>query len=236
MTARARGDEPIVRLRKVLELERKQGSRNTAVMGGLDRFLRTLVEGKGLPDGSPASGAIGSLPAGGYEALTQVERKRWLNEALAAASGRPAPPQGKKPAAPPRAKQPEHPPGVGAPLTVLKGVKAGLAGRFDTIGVRTVRDLLYLFPRRHNDFANLRPIAELTAGADETIWISRVCSQTIRSSPADVSPFSALSFLTPHHPSVDGMRLQREVAWVVDDHDRATGPHSIPDGQFLFRR
>ncbi len=165
-------EDALERLRKILELERTKGCDDTAVMGGLDRFLRTILGRDGLPARSPAVRAIRSLPPGGYRALTSTARRRWLEQTLAAASGRPAPPQRKAPsrartATPAR----EQPAGVDAPVTVLKGVKSGLAGRFDKLGVRTVHDLLYLFPRRHNDFARLRKIGELTPGEEETVRV-----------------------------------------------------------------
>ena len=52
---------------------------------------------------------------------------------------------------------------------MLKGVKGATAGKFEKLGVTTVRDLLYYFPRRHNDFASLRPISELTPGEEQTV-------------------------------------------------------------------
>ena len=161
--------EALERLRKVLELERAKGYADTAVMGGLDRFLGTLLERDGLPSSSPAVRAIRSLPSDGYRRLAAPERRRWLEETLATTTGRPPTrPKARsqpRPAAPLRA----HPARADAPITVLKGVKSALAARFEKLGVGTVRDLLYLFPRRHNDFAHLRPIGELTPGAEGTV-------------------------------------------------------------------
>jgi len=154
--------DPLERLRKILSLEQSKGCDNSAVMGGLDRFLRTLLERNGLPAGSPVAQALRALPPGGYARLSKAERRRWLDGALAAASGAPLPaPRGPAPPPPPK--------DVDAPVTVLKGVKATLAGRFENLNVRTVRDLLYLFPHRHNDYANLRRISELEPGADATV-------------------------------------------------------------------
>ena len=48
-------------------------------------------------------------------------------------------------------------------------MKPNLAARLETLDVRTVGDLLHLFPRRHNDFARLRRIGELTPGEEETV-------------------------------------------------------------------
>ncbi|MEX0786583.1 MAG: OB-fold nucleic acid binding domain-containing protein, partial [Dehalococcoidia bacterium] len=164
-TATAAG--PVESLRKVLELERKKGYRDDAAVGGLDRFLRAMQERDGLPDGSPVAQAVRELPQGGYRALDAPERRRWLQEALRAAGGGVTPAAGQPARRPPPA--PRTRPTLDSPVTVLKGVKEGLAVRYEKLGVRTVRDLLYLFPRRHNDYAKLRRISELTAGEEETV-------------------------------------------------------------------
>jgi ATP-dependent DNA helicase RecG len=57
-------------------------------------------------------------------------------------------------------------------VTVIKGVKEAMQARLAKLGIATVRDLLYLFPNRHNDFANVRPIAELTPDEDQTALVT----------------------------------------------------------------
>ncbi|MEX1255194.1 MAG: ATP-dependent DNA helicase RecG [Dehalococcoidia bacterium] len=162
---------PVEALRKVLALERQRGCNNSAVYGGLDGFLHNLLGADGFPPDSPVGQAIGSLPEGGYARLSVADRQAWLDGALAAAAGRAAPaaPVAKPaPRARPAATEERQAP-VDAPVTVLKGVKDALAARFEKLDVRTVRDLLYLFPRRHSDFGRLRQIAELTPGSEETV-------------------------------------------------------------------
>jgi ATP-dependent DNA helicase RecG len=168
VSPRTTGDDPpLEQLRKVLELERRKRYNDSAVYGGLDRFLANLSQRNGLPPDSPLARAIRALPDGGYHDLSVDDRRRWLEAALTALRGSPPPP---KPAPRPRAPAPRaQPPGLDAPVTVLKGVKAAMAEKFEKLNVHTVRDLLYLFPRRHNDFAKLRKIAELTPGEEETV-------------------------------------------------------------------
>ncbi len=55
------------------------------------------------------------------------------------------------------------------PITLLRGVSEKFAALFAKLGVMTIRDLLYFFPRRHDDFSQLHKIAELTYGATETV-------------------------------------------------------------------
>ena len=40
---------------------------------------------------------------------------------------------------------------------------------FERLGIFTVRDLLYFFPRRYDDFSALKPISALTYGQIETV-------------------------------------------------------------------
>ena len=54
----AQAGEALEQLRKVLALERTKGYADTAVMGGLDRFLSTLLEQNSLSSKSPAVRAI----------------------------------------------------------------------------------------------------------------------------------------------------------------------------------
>ena len=51
-------------------------------------------------------------------------------------------------------------------------VSTTVAGRFRKLGVTSIRDLLYLFPRRHNDFGSLCRIADLTIDVDQTVAVS----------------------------------------------------------------
>jgi len=195
-------NEGLERFRKVLELERAKGYADTAVMGGLDRFLRALLESDRLPPGSAVLKTIRGLPTRGYHSLRPTERQRWLDRALATASAAEASPTKR----PMRAQRPAPravaagtaDSGLDAPITSLKGVKSGLAARFARLGVHTIRDLLALFPRRHNDFARLHRIAELVVGEEQTVkarvWSAddRKLGRTLRGTEATVGDESGM--------------------------------------------
>ena len=70
---------------------------------------------------------------------------------------------------------------VDAPVDRLRGVNAKMKERLKRLDVDTVRDLLYLFPRRHEDYSSVVSIAEVTPGQEctvvATVWESRVLSQ-----------------------------------------------------------
>src|SRR5688572_22897483 len=50
------------------------------------------------------------------------------------------------------------------PVTVVKGVGEALTSRLAMLGVETVQDLLYFFPRKYDDFSQIIPIEKLQPG------------------------------------------------------------------------
>lgn len=59
--------------------------------------------------------------------------------------------------------------GLNAPLTVLPGIGPHYAESLSGLGLNTLGDLLYYFPRRYDDFSQLRPINRLVYGEDTTV-------------------------------------------------------------------
>ena len=60
-------------------------------------------------------------------------------------------------------------PGLDSPVTVLPGISDGYAKRLKRLEVTTIRDLLYLFPRRYDDYRSLKTISQLQYGEEVTI-------------------------------------------------------------------
>lgn len=50
------------------------------------------------------------------------------------------------------------------PLTTIKGVGPAVAEKLHSLGLRTVEDVIYFFPRRYNDFSALTTIANIAPG------------------------------------------------------------------------
>ena len=143
-------------LRKILELEQAKAYANTAVIGGLDGFLnRCAAELEGL-----------ALPSPSYAALDERQRKEWLQGILGQLSAEAEPESGSRGKKVPAVS-------FDAPITRLRGISTGLAARFAKLGVKTVRDMLYFFPRRHIDYSQRKAISELEVGAEQTI-VARV--------------------------------------------------------------
>ncbi|UCG23061.1 MAG: hypothetical protein JSW55_12950, partial [Chloroflexota bacterium] len=64
------------------------------------------------------------------------------------------------------------------PVSDIRGVGRVVAGRLETMGLRTIKDLLYHFPRRYDDYTLLKPINKLAFGEQVTIigtvWETRL--------------------------------------------------------------
>jgi ATP-dependent DNA helicase RecG len=176
-------------LRKVLELERDKGCTDTAVIGGLDKFLRRWAAQAMASITSPrllAQFRKLRLDDAKYASLSQEQRTKWLADVFAfldslkaaetevkSSPKRVAPPR-KRPAAVPQAGGQS----LELPITTLQGVSTAVAAKFKKLGVQTIRDLLYFFPHRHLDYSRNNYISGLTEGEEQSItanvWQARV--------------------------------------------------------------
>ncbi len=161
-------DSRIGLLRKVLDLEKKKGCLDSAVAGGLDRFLANWApQVRGAVEGPVLDRITGSR----YASLTREQRRKWLDEAVGALTGPLKEPEG-APETPVRKQRPpsrETLAGLDAPITTIKGIGPGLAEKFARLGVKSIRDMLYFFPNRHIDYSQVKSISELTEGDEQTI-------------------------------------------------------------------
>jgi ATP-dependent DNA helicase RecG len=169
-------------LRKILELECNKGYVDSAVIGGLDRFLHNwagqALESINTPE---LLNRFNNLRLGNseYASLTREQRKEWINNVLGfltyiegkkhETSESQLTPETVKPARKPNKSKVIANQSIDSPITVIKGINANLAARFNKLGVKTVRDLLYFFPHRHLDYSQRKTISQLTEGNEETI-------------------------------------------------------------------
>ena len=159
----------------ILRQERAKGFDDSAVIGGLDAFLKRAS--------SELGAVLDDIPT--YGTLTPAERSDWADRAVEkirerlARNGRaPAtpksgsatrPPKSEPSAKPrPRRRAPRAPLKMSDPVSAVKGVWKKNLSRLEKIGVSTVGDLVHLFPTRHNDFSSIRTVAELTPGDNQT--------------------------------------------------------------------
>jgi ATP-dependent DNA helicase RecG len=73
--------------------------------------------------------------------------------------------------------------GLDAPVTKLTGIGEFNAQKFARLGIRTIRDLLYYFPVRYDDYSALKTINQLYYGEQVTIVgrVASACKFTTRS-------------------------------------------------------
>ena len=172
--------KPIERLTKILQLEREK-YQDRAVVGGLARYTDTWLRETQRAFGPGADSwiqkvadqlrAYSSLPA----PAARREAMSVLLETLKEAPSQEKSGQAKKRVErPERAKKPRTQPspertGLDSSVVVLRGVGPQRAKRLAKLGVLTIRDMLYLLPRRYDDFSQLKPINRLEYGEEVTI-------------------------------------------------------------------
>ena len=151
-------------LSKILRQEKAVGFPDTTVIGGLDAFLQRWAA-----ELVPTLGEIRS-----YGVLTPQQREKWVEAVLTRTRDgdkQPAPD-----ARPPRRRKTAKPPAPAMSLdddvTRVRGVSTQYLSKLKRVGVEKVRDLLYLFPNRHNDFANIRTVSQLQPGEDQTVVVT----------------------------------------------------------------
>jgi ATP-dependent DNA helicase RecG len=73
---------------------------------------------------------------------------------------------------------------LNAPITVLPGVGPRHAQTLSRLGLVTLRDMLYYFPRRYDDYSKLKPINRLWFGEEVTVigTVQSISSRPLRGS------------------------------------------------------
>jgi ATP-dependent DNA helicase RecG len=162
--------EQIIRLGRLLAEEERRGCDNSTVAGGLERFLTTWrMEAGDALRYEPVQQALELLA--GYAVLDQPTRRARVGIALESlrslfraqpASHSSAAPQVTTPTRAP-VRRPSRPAPASArpltpdsPLEDVPGITRIMVQSFRRLGVRTVRDLLYHFPHRYDDFTSHR--------------------------------------------------------------------------------
>jgi ATP-dependent DNA helicase RecG len=103
-----------------------------------------------------------------------------------AARPKPSPPS--RAEAAPGGRHSQTPAALSAPLTVLQGVGPKHASTLEGLGLRTLGDMLYYFPRRYEDYSQLKPIKSLWYGEQLTVLgtIQSVHTRPIRGGAATI--------------------------------------------------
>ena len=149
-------DELIQRLARPLKRELATGCQNRVVAGGLEKLVDNLAR--------PFPEVIELL--GGYSILGEEERCQRLRQALARLGVKTttSPP----PAKPKPAREKPAAAGLEAPVDAIPLGPNGVQ-KMRSLGVRSLRDLLFYYPRRHEDRRTLPGFAALAPGAKATV-------------------------------------------------------------------
>ena len=174
---------------KILELECEKGYSDSAVFGGLDRFLQRwsgqTVESITAPQLLSRFQKL-RLVNSNYASLTKEQRKHWVSSVLSFLAefehGKARTDGAKSPRVVSKISLARQPAVVSKSIdssaTCIKGISSGVAAKLKKLGVETVRDLLYFFPRRHLDYSQMKPISQLSEVGEQTImanvWQARV--------------------------------------------------------------
>ena len=151
--------ELIQRLARPLKRELATGCENRVVAGGLEKLVGNLAR--------PFPEVVRLLT--GYSRLEVEERCRRLQEALRALGVAAGPPP--KPAARQSSEPKTGESGTVSLDTPISAISLGPKGpqKMRALGVRTLRDLLFYYPRRHEDRRTLPGFSALVPGGKATV-------------------------------------------------------------------
>ncbi len=199
---------PIEKLTNILRLEAER-YQDKAVLGGLSRYADTWIrEGKVAfgPDVTDWVEAVAERLRTYSDLPDTTARQQALAALMEMVEDAPSPgasrPAEKEPtpssSPPPTASHPEATPtpsysqtGLDSPVTVLRGVGPRQAKRMERLGIQTIRDLLYSFPRRYDDYSQLKPINRLEYDEEVTI-IAKVWDAGARNTRGGGNLFKAV--------------------------------------------
>jgi ATP-dependent DNA helicase RecG len=199
------------KLRKFFRLEHQNGYSNSAVIGGLasmldyweaearnddisDEIIRAVAgrlrDYAGLSPESRAESLKGIWKRIQDQYPDDEEKPQPVHSKPAPAPDKPKSNQPRERSTPPGrsetvpgAKTSATPAALNAELTVLQGVGPRHAQTLSKLGMQTLGDMLYYFPRRYDDYSQLKPIKGLWYGEQVTVigTIQSVNSRPIRS-------------------------------------------------------
>jgi ATP-dependent DNA helicase RecG len=177
-------------LRTILQMERQRNYANTTVLGGLDKYLHKWASETKNRINSPellSSFTALKLADSDYTGWDIDKRKAWVKDVIdwlakAETLVETSAPKKKRAmtvvANRKSAGSSRGDKGLDLPVTAVKGIAASSASKLAKLGVQTIRDLLYFFPRRHLDYSQRKTIAELMVGEEQTvlatIWEARM--------------------------------------------------------------
>jgi len=135
----------------------------------INEIISALTE---VNSGSPAT-----------QKTNRTSEEKATNQSTPQTSNQTARPSEPAPAQPIRPPQPRPQPAktieLSAPLNVLSGIGSKKSALLKKLGLQTIGDLLFYFPRRYDDYSKLKPINRLEYGEKVTV-LGTVMSESTR--------------------------------------------------------
>ena len=170
------------KFRNIFMLEKRRGFDNKAVLGGLGRIV-ALWQSEASQNKIPQETIDNiSKMLTSYDNLSKEERKSQINKLISLFSNIFTQPEENKsgnaseyqPDSSDLINQPksiihEHSSGLHSPLTVINGIGIATTKTLAKLGLFTIFDLLHYYPRRYDDYSQLKPINHLACGEEVTI-------------------------------------------------------------------
>ena len=169
---------PFDKLEKIVILEKSIGYTDKAVIGGLGKFAELWHEEATQTTDDPFLIRLVDETAallGKYSEESVERRQEMVDEILrewgtADRKTVPEPVPADSAASRPSKSEPsEERTTLASPVRELHGLSDTYAKRLSRLGVTNIRDLLYLFPHRYDDFSSLKTIDKLEYGEEVTI-------------------------------------------------------------------
>jgi ATP-dependent DNA helicase RecG len=165
---------PFDKLEKILVLEKKMGYTDRAVIGGLGKFSALWRKEAKEATNDPFLLRLIEETAALLEEYSQesVERRQKIVQEILhewSSEEKEATPRTKPVPTEEETAPSEMRINLDSPANGLHGVSDTYAKRLSRIGATTIRDLLYLFPHRYDDFSSLKTIDKLEYGEEVTI-------------------------------------------------------------------
>lgn len=178
------------KIRKILSLEVQNKFANRAIIGGLEKFLPALRPELSSEEVPETLRSLIQETFSNYSNATPEQREKMVTQILSLLPDNtisPLPPfpsntnvTSRSVTSSPSSKdrnsfqsqlQPNKRPnpGLSAPLNLLNKIGSSRTSDFKTLGVNTIGDLLYFFPRRYDDYSTLKTINRLEYGDSLTI-------------------------------------------------------------------
>ena len=187
--------EAINSLRGILELERKKGYSDKAVLGSMDRYFHkqaTRIRQDINNQQFLAEFDELNLANSNYGSCNVDQRKKWIMRIFDWLNKLEKAKQDTlKPSPHPRTRDnvraktikphsQKRSDALDSSITIIKGIAPTTANKFARLNVKTLHDLLYFFPRRYADYSQRKFIAELEEGKEQTIigiiWQARLAT------------------------------------------------------------